>query len=69
MKLLNNLARPLETNTYTIFIKGTAEIYFTTDELSDFILDSTLTDTTGTFIAKQGMKIKAVFTTGEVVLI
>jgi hypothetical protein len=69
MKLLNNIARPLETNTYTIFIKGTAEIYFIADDLSDFILDSTLTDTTGTFIAKQGMKIKAVFTTAEVVLI
>ena len=69
MKLLNNVARPLETNTYSIFVKGTAEIYFTTDELSDYILDSTLTDITGTFIAKQGMKIKAIFTTAEVVLI
>jgi hypothetical protein len=69
MKLVSNLAKPLENDTYNIFVKGTAEIYFIADDLSDFILDSTLTDTTGTFIAKQGMKIKAVFTTAEVVLI
>jgi hypothetical protein len=69
MKLISNLAKPLEEGTYTIFVKGTAEIYFIADGLSDFILDSTLTDTTGTFIAKQGIKIKAVFTTAEVVLI
>ena len=69
MILLNNVVNYLETDTYTILVKGTADIYFKTAELSDFVKDSTLTDTTGTFIAKQGMQIKAVYTTAEVVLI
>lgn len=69
MILLNNAVNYLETDTYTILVKGTADIYFKTAELSDFVKDSTLTDTTGTFIAKKGMQIKAVYTTAEVVLI
>lgn len=69
MMLLNNVVYNLDSNTFNILVKGTAEIYFKTSELSDFVKDSTLIDTTGTFIAKNGMQIKVVFTTAEVVVI
>lgn len=69
MILLNNVVYNLDSNTFNILVKGTADIYFKTSELSDFVKDSTLTDTTGTFIAKNGMQIKVVFTTAEVAVI
>lgn len=69
MKLLSNVVEELETGTYTILVRGSADIFFKSTELSDFVKDSTLTDTTGTFIGKQGMQIKAVYTTAEVVII
>jgi hypothetical protein len=70
MILQNNVVQFLSTNTYLLIVKGTAEIYFKTIEMNEFVLDSTLTDTTGSFVAKDGLQIKAVYTLpAEVILL
>jgi hypothetical protein len=69
MLLENNVVVSLTSGYYQVFVKGTASIYVKTSELSDFILDSTLTYSTGAFIVKQGLQVKAVFTTAEVVIL
>lgn len=69
MKLVTNVAESLESGTYNIFVNGRAEVYFKTIESSTFLLDSILYNDSGTFIAKDGMEIKAIFTSGEVIVI
>lgn len=56
MKLVADVEYSLDTGFKLISVKGSADIYFNLG--TNWVLDSSLTDKTGSFTALQGMKIK-----------
>lgn len=69
MILQNNVVINLSGGFYQIFVKGTASIYFKNEEISDFVLDSTLTNSTNSFVLKNSTQLKAIIDVGSEVSI
>ncbi len=66
MKLVVGVEYSLDTGHKLISVKGSADIYFNLG--INWVLDSSLTDKTGSFTSIQGMKVKYTGT-GEVEII